>query len=125
MIHGLPIPIGNAPLAYYAFYLKNRKYGDGWITNPRTVNIEYQEELVELLEIFGGDSRSLSKIENENGITAKMLTDMRSKITTSVSNLITDAKLNSIYLFESRDSKKNTGAKDFRVSIEPDKIILP
>jgi hypothetical protein len=125
LIHGLPIPIGNAPLAYYAFYLKKRKYDDGWITNPRTVNIDYQEELVELLEIFGGDSRSLSKIENENGITAKMLTDMRSKITSSVSNLITDTKLNSVYLFESRDSKKNNGAKDFRVSIEPDKIILP
>jgi hypothetical protein len=125
LIHGLSIPIGNAPLAYYAFYLKNRKYGDGWITNPRTVNTEYQEELVELLEVFGGDSRSLNKIENENGITAKMLTDMRSKITTSVSSLITDAKLNSVYLFESRDSKKNAGAKDFRVTIDPDKIILP
>lgn len=125
LIHGLSIPIGNAPLAYYAFYLKNRKYGDGWITNPRTVNTAYQEELVELLELFGGDSRSLNKIENENGITAKMLTDMRSKITTSVSTLITDAKLNSVYLFESRDSGKNAGAKDFRVSIEPEKIILP
>jgi len=123
VIHGVPIPIGNAPLAYYAFYLEHRLKGDGWVTNPRKAEKDYSLELEDLLELFGGDKRSYDKLMKENGVTTKMLTDMRNKISTSISEKIPE-ELSTPYLFESRESVKNRGSKDFRVALDYGSIFL-
>jgi len=123
VIHGIPISIGNAPLAYYVFYLEHRLKSDGWVTNPRKADKDYSLELENLLELFGGDKRSYDKLMKENGVTTKMLTDMRNKISTSISEKMPE-ELCTPYLFESRESVKNRGSKDFRVVLDSSSIFL-
>lgn len=124
-LRGLSLRMPKAPLLYYIWYLEYRLQGDGWVSNPRTNKRDekYGETLENLADkIFKNkiDDRILASIQN--GVTAKTLNDMRSKIKKEITNIIPE-DLAKIYLVDdSRPSRSNPGGKDFRVGINPKNI---
>lgn len=126
-IRGLPIEMSKAPLLYYLWYLEKRLQGEGWVTNPRSGKhreLALGKELEDCFERYGGDRRSLKRLQDAKGemlgVTADILRDMRSKIKKAITTVITDIELASPYLVEnSRPSVKNPGGKDFRVALSP------
>jgi len=121
LLRGLPVKMQKGPLLYYLWYLKYRQEGDGWISNPRAKKKDeaYGRELENLADqLFGGkiDDRTLEGLSN--GVSAKTLNDMRSKIKKTILAALPDAPVEEVYLVDdSRPSTVNAGGNDFRVRL--------
>ena len=122
LLRGVPVAMQKGPLLYYLWYLTYREKGDGWVSNPRASNKNdsYGCELEELADqLFGGkiDERTLDGLTN--GVSARTLNDMRSKIKKAILAELPEELVEGVYLVDdSRPSTANPGGKDFRVSLE-------